>query len=75
MVRAQLTQAEFSDGAIGELAQMAQIPAHAFLHKKHRALALRLSATLAELKREGLVDQYRLQAARSGPDDAGADPF
>jgi hypothetical protein len=34
------------------------------LHRKHAALALRLAATLKQMKAEGLVDAYRAQVEK-----------
>ena len=31
---------------------------HAFLHKKHRALAPKIATMLRKIKREGLFDRY-----------------
>jgi polar amino acid transport system substrate-binding protein len=61
-VDAALKSAEFLGAPIQKVAVMEQLNAHAFLHARHRALAGRLSATLAQMKREGLIVKYR-QAA------------
>lgn len=40
------------------------IPTYPYLHKKHADLAPRLAATLKQMKAEGLIETYRLQAVR-----------
>ena len=41
---------------------LARKPSYLFLHKKHHALARSLARTLQDMKREGVIEQYRLQA-------------
>jgi hypothetical protein len=62
LVEATLARAEFRGTSIRKVAVMEKINAHAFLHPKHRALAARLSATLVQMKREGLIERYRKAA-------------
>ena len=57
-----LAQPEFAHAGIRRVAVMETIGMHAFLYKTHRALAVRLAATLADMKREGLLEKYRIMA-------------
>jgi polar amino acid transport system substrate-binding protein len=59
LVEATLTSAEFRSTSIHKVATMEQINGYAFLHPKHRALAVRLAATLAQMKREGTIERFR----------------
>lgn len=40
------------------------VPTYPFINKKHAALAPRLAAVLKQMKAEGLIEAYRLQAER-----------
>lgn len=40
------------------------VPTYPYLYKKHAELALRLAATLKQMKAEGLIEAYRLQVGR-----------
>jgi polar amino acid transport system substrate-binding protein len=40
------------------------MPLYSYLHPKHAALAPRLAATFRQMKAEGLVERYRLEALR-----------
>ena len=52
-------------GTIRKLIQLgAAIPTYPYIHKKHAALAPRLAAALKQMKSEGLIETYRLQAER-----------
>ncbi|MES2263856.1 MAG: hypothetical protein V4724_35505 [Pseudomonadota bacterium] len=55
---------EFQHTAIRRVALMETVDVHAFLHKKHRDLAPRLAHVLADMKREGLIEKYRIQAEK-----------
>ena len=57
-----LAQPEFAHAGIRRIAVMETVGMHAFLYKTHRALAVRLAATLADMKREGLLEKYRIMA-------------
>lgn len=59
-----LKTSEFKNSNIYIAGIMDELTIHAFLHKKHKELALQLSATLKDMKREGLIDKY-LQVAKS----------
>lgn len=58
-----LRQGERGDAvnAIYPAGVMALTTHHAFLHKKHEALAPKLSKALRDMKREGLFEKYRTQ--------------
>lgn len=62
VVQAALASPEFKGTPVRRVALLEQVNVHAFLHKRHRALAPRLAAVLARMKREGLIERYRLQA-------------
>lgn len=49
---------------VRKLLKVASVPTYPYLHKKHAALAPRLAATLKQMKTEGLLDKYPLQAER-----------
>ena len=53
---------EFRDSGIHQVAQLGQVPCYLYLQKRHAALALKLAQVLAQLKREGLIEQYGKQA-------------
>jgi hypothetical protein len=40
------------------------VPIHAYLHRRHAALAPRLAAALAQMRAEGLIERYRLDALK-----------
>lgn len=50
--------------SVRKLFKIASVPTYPYLHKKHVALAPRLAATLKQMKIEGLLDAYPLQAER-----------
>lgn len=50
--------------SVRKLFKIASVPTYPYLHKKHAALAPRLAATLKQMKSEGLLDAYPLQAER-----------
>ena len=62
VVEQQLRQPEFAHAGIRRIAVMESVGMHVFLYKTHRALAVRLAATLADMKREGLLETYRIMA-------------
>jgi hypothetical protein len=62
LVEALLKSPEFRGTSIHRVAVMDQLNGHAFLQPRHRALAFRLSATLAQMKKEGLIEAYRTRA-------------
>lgn len=41
---------------------MQEFTGHAFLHKKHKELAPKVSAVLKKMKKEGLLEQYRIES-------------
>jgi hypothetical protein len=62
LVESALTAAEFRGTSIHKVAVMEELNGHSFLNSKHRALAGRLSETLAQMKREGLIKKFRTAA-------------
>jgi hypothetical protein len=62
MVEGLLRSPEFRSTSIHQVALMDQINGYAFLQLKHKALAGRLSATLARMKKEGVIEAYRIKA-------------
>jgi hypothetical protein len=62
VVQAALARPEFHGTPVRRVALLEQVDVHAFLHKKHAALAPRLAAVLAQMKAEGLIERYRQQA-------------
>ncbi|MBY0241872.1 MAG: hypothetical protein K2X55_21420 [Burkholderiaceae bacterium] len=62
VVEATLVQPEFQGTSIRKLAQLETVPTYAFLHRRHSALAGQLGPVLADMKREGLIEKFRLQA-------------
>lgn len=62
IVEQQLAQPEFAHAGIRRVAVMESVGMHVFLYKTHRALAARLAATLDDMKREGLLEKYRIMA-------------
>lgn len=53
---------EFRRSGIHKVAELGQVPCYLYLQKRHAALAPRLARVLEQLKREGLIEQYGLQA-------------
>lgn len=49
---------------VHKLFDIASVPTYPYLHKKHADLAPRLAAVLKQMKAEGLLDKYPLQAQR-----------
>lgn len=66
IVDANLHDSQLKGAAIRKLADMEEVGGYAFLHVKHRALAAQLAGTLAQMKKEGLVQRYRQQALEGG---------
>lgn len=62
VVEQQLAQPEFAHAGIRRIAVMETVGMHVFLYKTHRALAARLATTLNDMKREGLLEKYRIMA-------------
>ncbi|MES2263859.1 MAG: hypothetical protein V4724_35520 [Pseudomonadota bacterium] len=62
-----LMQPEFRNSAIRKVAVMENVDSHAYLHKKHRALAASLSQVLTDMRREGLIAAYRRRAEQMPP--------
>ena len=50
---------EFRNSKLRVAGVMDKFTAHAFLHKKHKALVPQLSNILKEMKKEGLFEKYR----------------
>ncbi len=65
VIDAQLASAEFRSAAapIRRIARMEDVNGYAYLHSKNQALAGPLAATLAAMKKEGLIEVYRRQAS------------
>ncbi len=53
---------EFRNTTIRKVALMDSADVHAHLHKRHADLAVKLGQVLADMKKEGLIEKYRLQA-------------
>jgi len=49
---------------VRKVLRFASVPTYPYLHKKHAALAARLAATLRQMRAEGLLGDYPLQAER-----------
>jgi hypothetical protein len=49
---------EFKDSGLRVAGVMEEFSSHAFLHKKHQELAIQLSTVLADMKKEGLFEDY-----------------
>ncbi len=67
VVQDALRQTEFRDAGIRHVAIMEDIPVYAYLRKTHESLAKPLAATLAAMKKEGLIEAYRLKAMAEQP--------
>lgn len=61
-----LASPEFAGASLNKRAVMDEVGMHAYLHKKNARLVPRLAAALAAMKREGLLDKYKLLAASPG---------
>ncbi|MCX4026357.1 hypothetical protein H0A36_14865 [Endozoicomonas sp. SM1973] len=59
-----LNQSEFQKVVFYRVGIMEKTPAHAFLHKKHKSLAPKLSLVLKKMKQEGLIEKYKAKAER-----------
>lgn len=57
-----LTTEEFRGTTIRKIALMNSAEVYAHLHKRHADLAQKLGQVLADMKKEGLIEKYRLQA-------------
>ncbi|CAN5332730.1 transporter substrate-binding domain-containing protein [soil metagenome] len=65
VVRQTLVSPEIKDQAsVRKVFDIGALPTYPYLHKKHAALAPRLAAILKQMKTEGLIDAYRVQAER-----------
>lgn len=58
-----MTSDEFSDSEIRIAGMLEEESIHAFLHKKHRLIAPKLSGVLKQMKEEGLLARYRIDIA------------
>lgn len=64
-VRTVLNQPAFKgDTRIHQVLSLGTIKIYPYLHSKHADLALRLAATLRQMKAEGLIEAYRVQAEK-----------
>jgi hypothetical protein len=61
-VDAMLGKAEYANAGIKKRTLLESAPMHAYLHQKHAALAPRLAQALAAMKKEGLIDEYKVLA-------------
>jgi len=41
---------------------MQEVPIHAYMHKQYACLAPKLTAVLKNMKQEGLIEKYRINA-------------
>lgn len=57
-----LTTAEFKDVGIQKVGVMEETRYYAYLHIKHKDLALKLAEELKQMKIEGVIERYRQQA-------------
>jgi hypothetical protein len=64
-VESALDSAEFKGvTTIRTVLVLQALPLYPYVHRKHAELAPRLAATLKQLKAEGLIERYRLEALR-----------
>lgn len=56
---------EFRQGGVRSAGVLESLPVHAFLHKRHEKLAPILSDALKKMKQEGLVEEYKANAAEA----------
>lgn len=54
-----ITTESLKNSQLRKVGTMETIPAHSFLHKKNKDLAIDLSKVLTQMKAEGLVERYR----------------
>ena len=64
VVEQALSLPEFEHSAIRKLSLVDTVPMHAFVHKKHSALAARLASVLAAMHADGTIQKY-CHAARA----------
>lgn len=65
VVQKALSTPEFSDAkGIRKVYSLGVLPTYPYLHKKNADLAPRLAATLKQMKAEGLIETYRLDALK-----------
>lgn len=57
-----LSQDEFRQSGIRKVALIETTDMYLHLHKRHADLALKLGQVLADMKKEGLIEKYRVQA-------------
>lgn len=57
-----LAQEEFRQSGIRKVALVETIELYMHLHKRHADLAVRLAQVLTDMKKEGLIEKYRVQA-------------
>lgn len=63
--RGALNTAEFRhEESLRKQINLGIMPIHFYVHRKHSALAPRLSATIKAMKREGAIEKYRQQVER-----------
>ncbi|MDE1463146.1 hypothetical protein [Spartinivicinus poritis] len=60
----QLNKSQFQNVTFYRAGIMEKTPAHAFLHKKHKTLAPKLSVVLKKMRQEGLIEEYKAKAER-----------
>ncbi|MCP4348387.1 MAG: hypothetical protein GY795_23110 [Desulfobacterales bacterium] len=53
---------KFRNSGIRKVGVMEETTTHAFLHKKHQGLVPKLSKVITDMKEQGLIEQYRVQA-------------
>ena len=59
-----LKSPEFVDAELYTAGIMQEVPIHAYLHKKYSFLAPKLSDVLMNMKKEGLIEKYRIEAKK-----------
>ena len=64
-VEGQLEHDEFRNAGVRALGVMDEQTMHVYLNRKHAELVPRLSAVLHQMKEDGLVEKYRIQAGRA----------
>ncbi len=66
IVESYLAKDEFKDSGLRKVGDMDDVAFHAFLHKRHASLAPALAKVLRDMKGEGLIERFRLQADSKG---------
>lgn len=62
IVESYLAKDEFRDAGLVKVGMMEEVAFYAFLHKRHALLAPALARVLRDMKGEGLIERFRLQA-------------